>query len=118
MRRKHVWKKNLGMLGQLLSVSILHTSVWLPISVVVLTTATSQTPSDLIIQLQSSFVLLNIVYLSVLGNPIVCVFALPEIKQKIVLLMNSIRQRCGLYVAENGRLNTIYPLTINRIVTT
>ncbi|CAF1527267.1 unnamed protein product [Adineta ricciae] len=112
MRQKNVWKKNVGMLGQLLSVSAIHTIVWLPVTIVLVLAATSERPSDLLIELQTSFVLINIIYLSVLGNPVVCVFALPEIKQKMRLLIDNRRRR----MMSDTKQNAIHPMTTNRAV--
>lgn len=117
MLQKNVWKKNLGMLGQLLSVSALHTIVWLPVTMVLVISATTQSPSELLIELETSFILINIVYLSVLGNPVVCVFALPEIKQKMKVLIDALRQRAPRQTIVNIKRNTIRPVTMNQVVT-
>ncbi|CAF5061875.1 unnamed protein product, partial [Rotaria magnacalcarata] len=38
-------------------------------------------------------VLLNIVYIAVITNPLVCMFAIPEIKEKMFSFLNSIHIR-------------------------
>ena len=107
MAQRNVWKKNFGMLVQLLSVSVLHTVVWMPVIIVIIVTLASNSPSDLIIQLQGSWVLINIIYLAVLGNPLVCIFAIPEIREKAIAFKNRILQRFFGYT-----INQIHPITI------
>ncbi|CAF4574487.1 unnamed protein product, partial [Rotaria sp. Silwood2] len=115
MLQKNVWKKNLGMLIQLLSVSLLHSLVWLPVTIVILIVMTNNPPPTIIIELQSSWVLINIMYIAVLINPLVCIFAIPEIKEKIILFINYIRQKRQRpqQINHSTRLNQINPLSIN-----
>lgn len=112
MSQKNVWKKNFGMLVQLLSVSILHTVVWMPVIIVIIIALGSNPPSDLIIQLQGSLVLINIIYLAVLGNPVVCLYAIPEIREKVITFKNRIRQRFFGY-----DVNQIHPLSVKTFQT-
>ena len=82
MQQKNVWGKNIGMLAQLLSISILHIVVWLPVTIVLIIALASKPPSAAILELQASWILLYLAYLAVLGNPVVCIFAIPELREK------------------------------------
>ncbi|CAF1104706.1 unnamed protein product [Rotaria sp. Silwood1] len=115
MLQKNVWKKNLGMLIQLLSVSILHVIVWLPVTIVILIAMTNYPPPAIIIELQTSWVLINIMYIAVLINPLVCFFAIPEIKEKIILFINYLRRKRQQQqqISSTGR-NQIHPLSTNQ----
>ncbi|CAF5138588.1 unnamed protein product, partial [Rotaria sp. Silwood1] len=115
MLQKNVWKKNLGMLIQLLSVSILHVIVWLPVTIVILIAMTNYPPPAIIIELQTSWVLINIMYIAVLINPLVCFFAIPEIKDKIILFINYLRRKRQQQqqISSTGR-NQIHPLSTNQ----
>ena len=112
MAQKNVWTKNLGMLVQLLTISILHTIVWMPIVVVTLIVLASKTSSDFILQLQESWVLINIIYLAVLGNPIVCIFAIPEIREKVAYMKDKIKGRLG-----TNSINQTHPSTGHAVIT-
>lgn len=115
MAQKNVWKKNLGMLVQLLSVSILHTVVWMPVIIVIIVVLAGQTPSDLILQLQGSWVLINIIYLAVLGNPIVCIFAVPEIREKVISLKDRVTGRVGGNSTNQTHPSTAHAIISNRV---
>lgn len=91
MQQRDIWKKNIRMLGQLLTVSLLHVIVWIPVVTVILIALANYPPPAIITDLQASWVLINLMYLAVLGNPIVSIVAIPEIKTKInTLLVHSI----------------------------
>lgn len=112
MLQKNIWKKNLGMLLQLLSITVLHVGVWMPCIIVILIILAHPSPSELTIQLQSSWVLINMIYIAVLGNPLVCIFAIPEIKEEVILLINHVRQLRSQQF-QPGTTNQIRPLTTN-----
>lgn len=117
MATKNVWKKNLGMLVQLLSVSVLHTVVWMPVILVIIVVLASKTPSDLILQLQGSWVLINIIYLAVLGNPVVCIFAIPEIREKVINVKNGITRRHLTSSINPTHPSTAHTFQTNRLQT-
>ncbi|CAM4797839.1 unnamed protein product [Rotaria magnacalcarata] len=93
MLQKSIWKKNLGMLIQLLLISMLHVTGWMPVVIVILIVMTNNNPPIIVVELQASWVLLNIVYIAVITNPLVCMFAIPEIKEKMFSFLNSIHIR-------------------------
>ncbi|CAF3457231.1 unnamed protein product [Rotaria socialis] len=93
MLQKDIWKKNLGMMIQLLLISMLHVTGWMPIVIVMLIVMANNNPPIIVVQLQASWILLNIMYIAVITNPLVCMFAIPEIKEKMFSLLNSIRIR-------------------------
>jgi hypothetical protein len=109
MQQKNVWSKNLGMLIQLLSVSILHIIVWVPVTMVLIIALANQPPSPLILELQASWILINLAYLAVLGNPIVCMFAIPEIREKLAGTYDRIRR--GQSLLRSTASNQIQPAT-------
>ena len=82
----------------------------MPVILVIIITLSSNPPSDLINQLQSSWVLINIIYIAVLINPIACMFAIPEIKEKFRTLINHIRGQHPQRFQITGR-NQIHPMT-------
>ena len=88
MLQRNILKKNIRMLAQLLTVSLLHVAVWMPLTTVLLIATTSVPAPQIINDLVASNILINLVYLSVLGNPVVSIFAIPEIKTKINDLIN------------------------------
>ena len=83
MLQRDMWRKNIRLVTQLLLVSVLHASVWMPVAIVIFITLFDSSAPPIVLDLQASFVLFNLVYISVLGNPVVSVFAIPEIKAKI-----------------------------------
>lgn len=111
MQQKNVWTKNLGMLVQLLSVSILHIIVWVPVTMVLIIALASQPPSPLILELQASWILINLAYFAVLGNPVVCMFAIPEIREKVVNTYNRFRR--GPPLLHSTASNQVHPPTTN-----
>ncbi|CAF3039543.1 unnamed protein product [Rotaria sp. Silwood2] len=90
---RNVWKKNLGMLIQLLYVSILHVAGYIPVSILVSIVMTNNPPPEIALELQSSWILINVMYIGVVANPFVCMFAIPEIKENIILFIDRKKRR-------------------------
>lgn len=96
MLQRNIWRKNIRMLGQLLTVSLLHVTVWIPVVTVILIALTSSPPPAIILDLQASWVLINLMYLAVLGNPIVSIIAIPEINAKADAWIRRLKYKiCG-----------------------
>ena len=106
MQQKNIRKKNLRMLIQLLSVVILHLVVWMPACVVLIISVVQQPAPALIQELQYSWVLLNFIYIGVLGSPFTSLVALPELKEKAAALMDRVWAR-----PMNNRTNVVPPNT-------
>ena len=81
-------EKELRMLVQLLSIVILHYVSWIPACIVVTVSLVRNPPPQLVSELQSSWILINIIYIGVLGCPLTSLFALPEVKEKASEVMH------------------------------
>ncbi|CAF1314911.1 unnamed protein product [Rotaria sp. Silwood1] len=97
----NVWKKNLKMLIQLLSVSMLHVAGWMPFIIAFSIVMTNNPPPEIALELQSSWILINVMYIGVVANPFVCMFAVPEIKENIILFIDRKKRR------KQRQINTI-----------
>lgn len=93
MMRTNVWKHNLALLLQLLSITTLHCIAWLPVCIVSIISQVAATPSEVIQELQNNWTLVSPIYAAIIGCPVVCIFALPELKDKLRLICNQHRQR-------------------------
>ncbi|CAF3492751.1 unnamed protein product [Rotaria socialis] len=85
MMRANVWRHNLALLIQLLLITTLHCAAWLPVCIVSLISQAEVSSSQVIQELQNNWILVSPIYLSIIGCPIVCIFALPELKDKFRL---------------------------------
>ena len=92
MQQTNIWRKNVCLLIQLLSITFLHWIVLMPTCVVIIVSLVA-VPAPLLVQeLQADWILFNLIYIAVLGSPFTCAFALPELKGKIGRLTHSGRR--------------------------
>lgn len=108
MLQRHVWKKNMGMLIQLLLMTALHCVSWLPVCIVGVISILDVPPSEVIQELQKYWMLFSPVYLAVLGCPFVCIFALPELRKKIHNIVSRI------WLTPDTRRIQPWPIMIDR----
>ena len=91
MQQKNIWKKNVSMLVQLLAIVLLYVLVWLPTCIVLIISLVQVPAPQLILELQYAWVLLNLLYIGVLGSPFTSIVALPELKEKVTKLIRRLR---------------------------
>jgi hypothetical protein len=106
MLQKQVWRKNLGMLVQLLSITALHCVAWLPVCIVGVISLVQVPPPQVVQELQANWTLISLIYLAVLGCPLMCIVALPELKEKVRLCINYRRQHPA-----DGRIHPMAMIT-------
>ena len=96
MQQKNIWKKNLHLLIQLLSITLLHYIVWLPTCIIILISIVQVPPPVIVQEVQASWVLFDLLYVAVLGSPFTCAYALPEIREKISAFIHGVRLRAAV----------------------
>jgi len=93
MQQKNVWKKNIHMLVQLFTITLVHYFAFIPTCILLIVTVVEVPAPQLIQELEASWVLLNLIYIAVLVTPITCTFAFPELREKINEFIHQIRQQ-------------------------
>ena len=96
MQQRNLWKKNMSLLVQLLSITLLHYIVWLPTCISIVISIVEVPPPRIVQELQAGWVLLNLIYVAVLGSPFTCAYALPEMREKIDAVVHRVRDRPAL----------------------
>ncbi|CAF4243331.1 unnamed protein product, partial [Rotaria magnacalcarata] len=89
MLQANVWKKNLGMVLQLLAVTgVLYVS-WLPIILTSVINVIHLTP--VLFELQANWLLLGLIYIAVLSSPLTAIVAIPELRKEIYTMIQGWR---------------------------
>ena len=106
MLQRNIWRKNIRMVTQLLTVSLLHVAVWMPLVTAILISLVNVPAPQIINDLVASNTFINLVYISVLGNPVVSIFAIPEIGTKMRALINRLLPKPLVHRVEPTRTVT------------
>ncbi|CAF3104057.1 unnamed protein product [Rotaria socialis] len=105
MMRTNVWRNNQALLVQLLLITSLHCIAWLPLCIVSLISLVEVPSSEVIQELQNNWILVSPIYLTIIGFPVVCIFALPELRDKLRLVIN--------YQRHHRPGHRIHPTSVN-----
>lgn len=112
MQQRDLWKKNIRMLTQLLSIVVLHFIAWMPTCIILTISAMATTNSELLPITQYIWVSISCLYIGVLGSPLTSLFALPEIYEKACRVMRRLLRR-----AQHGRVHALTTNTRQALAT-